>query len=78
MAKLNGGYVEKAVYGIIILTVLFLVLANLMPTLISAGDDLNDSGVPLGSLFLSGGVVFLLIMAGIIITIVKNWLPSKR
>lgn len=69
--------IYKYITGIVMLVVLFLLLADLMPEVMDAGDDLNASGVPLGSLFVSGGLVFLIIMAGVLIFIVKSVMPKK-
>ena len=69
--------VYKYITGIVLMIVLFLLLADLMPEFQSAGDDLNSSGVPLGSLFASGGIIFLIVMAGVLIFIVKGVLPKK-
>jgi len=41
--------IKTYMIGIILVVVLFLVLADLFPTLMSAGDSLNASGLPLGS-----------------------------
>ena len=53
-------------------TVLFLVVAELYPEAADAGDDLNESGLPLGSLFVSGGVVFVILAAGILYAVLKK------
>lgn len=54
----------------VLITVLFLIVANLYPTASAAGNQLNASGVPLGSLFTSGGVIWLVIMAAILLGVV--------
>jgi len=53
------------------ITVLFLIVADLYPTAADAGDDLNASGFPLGSLFVTGGVVFIVIAAAILMGVLK-------
>lgn len=37
-----------------------------------AGDDLNESGFPLGSLFVTGGVVFIVVAAAILMGVLKK------
>jgi len=53
------------------ITVLFLIVADLYPTAADAGDDLNASGFPLGSLFVTGGVVFIVVAAAILMGVLK-------
>ena len=59
-------HIIEVVLGIIIL---FLVLAALIPQAQDAGDTLCSSGVPLGSLFAGNGVVFIILMAGVLLSI---------
>ena len=64
--------ITGVIYGFIGLVVLFYVVAELYPTAAAAGDALNASGAPLGTLFVGGGVVFLIAMAGILLWVVKS------
>jgi len=73
---LGVGIIQTAILAIILVTVLFQVYASLVPTAQTAGDALNATGVPLGSLFVSGGVVFVIIMAALIIVIVGAFLTG--
>lgn len=57
---------KKMTYLVLGIAILFEVLSAMVPTAQSAGDALNASGVPLGTLFAGGGVVFLVIMAGVL------------
>lgn len=52
--------------------VLFKGVAAEYPDAADAGDDLNASGFPLGSLFVGGGVVFLILAAVMIGAIIKD------
>lgn len=74
---MNMGTLDKAVYGFIIIVVLFKLYATLMPEAQAAGDELNDSGAPLGSFFASNGVVFVVIMAGLVYTVVRHYMGRK-
>lgn len=74
----NDSIVEKWIYGIILLVVLFKVVAQLLPEAQDAGDELNSSGVPLGSFFASDGIVFLVIMAGILILVVRSYMKGGK
>lgn len=73
-----GTRVTSAVEAIILVVVLFLLFADLVPEAQSAGDTLNASGVPLGSLFTSSGVVILLIMVGLLLVVLRVVMPGSR
>ena len=75
--NLSTGILNTAILALILITVLFQLYANLVPEAQTAGDDLNASGVPLGGLFTSSGVVFVIIMASLIILVVKSFLKGK-
>jgi O-antigen ligase len=75
---LSTGILNTAILGIVLVTVLFQLYANLMPEAQAAGDDLNESGVPLGSLFVGTGVVFIIVMASLVILVVKAFMPSGK
>lgn len=69
--------VEKYIYLFVGLVVLFSIVASLLPTAVAAGNDLNQSGAPLGNFFVEGGVIWVLIMAGLVIYAVKKGFSSK-
>ncbi len=73
-----GTRVTSAVEAIILVVVLFLLFADLVPEAQSAGDTLNASGVPLGSLFTSSGVVILLIMVGLLLVVLRVVMPGSK
>jgi len=75
---LQSGILNTAILSIVLLVVLFQLYAELMPEAETAGDALNESGVPLGSLFVSGGIVFLIIMAALVILVVKAFMPGNK
>lgn len=77
-AKLNTSMLNTAILAIVLVTILFELYADLMPVAQAAGDTLNASGVPLGSLFVGTGIVFLIIMAALIILVVKSFMPSGK
>ena len=64
--------VEKTLIGFILIVVLFKLYAALMPEAQSAGDELNASGVPLGSFFTSDGIIFLIIMVALLIKVIRD------
>ena len=70
--------VTGAVEAIILIVVLFLLFADLVPEAQTAGNELNASGVPLGTLFTGSGVVILLIMVGLLLTVLKVVMPGSR
>lgn len=76
--KLSTGMINQAILGIVLLVVLFKLYAVLIPEAQSAGNDLNESGVPFGGLFTGNGVVFIVIMAALIIVVVKAFMGGKK
>lgn len=58
MAKLSTGMLSSAIVAVVLLVVLFKLYAALVPEAQTAGDELNATGVPLGSLFTANGVVY--------------------
>lgn len=76
--ELSTGTISTAIESLILLVVLFLLYANLVPEAQTAGNELNASGVPLGSLFVGGGVVFVIIMASLIMLVIKSTLKGKK
>ena len=75
---LQAGIIQKAILGIVLLVVLFTLYSVLVPEAQTAGQALNDSGVPFGSLFLGGGVVFIVIMAALVIVVVRAFMSGKK
>lgn len=62
---------QNYLWGFIGILVLFTFVAASVGDVQSAGDDLCNSGIPLGTLFAGTGIVFLLIAAGLLIKVVK-------
>jgi len=77
-AKITTGVLNTAILAIVLLVVLFQLYAQLIPEAQAAGNTLNSSGVPLGGLFVGGGIVFVIIMAALIILVVKSFMPSGK
>lgn len=75
---LKPGILQTAILALVLLVVLFQLYAELVPEAQAAGDSLNATGVPLGSLFVGSGVVFVIIMAALIILVVKAFLPGSK
>ena len=75
--KLTTATLNTAIIGIVLLVVLFKLYASLVPEAQDAGDELDTAGVPLGSLFASTGVVFIILMAGLVVIVVKAVMPNK-
>lgn len=71
---LSKGGIIKLITGTIIFLVLFTVALAIytgaIDPALAAGDALNASGVPLGGLFASDGVVFVIIMASFFLVMV--------
>ena len=75
--KIGTAMIEQAILAIVLLVVLFKLYASLVPEAQTAGDELNASGVPLGSLFSGSGIVFLIIMASLVFVVVKSFLRGS-
>ncbi len=76
-AILKPNILNTAILGLVLLVVLFQLYATLVPEAQAAGDSLNAAGVPLGSLFVGSGVVFVIIMAALVILVVRSFLPGS-
>lgn len=70
------GSIKALIMGLVLLVVLFRLAAALVPEAQSAGDTLNQSGVPLGNLFGGSGIVFLIVMVGILLGVVGYFLAK--
>ncbi len=70
-----AGNVDKFTNFIIGIAVLFFVAAALVPEAQTAGNELNASGLPLGSLFVGTGVVFIIIAVVLLKAAMKG--PGK-
>lgn len=69
---MGTGTIENAIYTILFIIVLFQLYASAVPDAQDAGDDLNEAGLPLGNLFVGDGLVFLILMVGLLILIVRK------
>ena len=76
--KLSTGMLNTAITAIILMVVLFKLYAVLVPEAQTAGDELNASGVPLGSLFTSSGVIFVILMAALVIVVIRSVMGGKK
>ena len=76
--KLTNATLNTAILGIVLIVVLFKLYAALIPEAQSAGDELNASGAPLGSLFSGNGIVFIIIMAALVIVVVRSFMPKGK
>lgn len=65
-----GGW-QNVLYGFIGILILFTFVAASIGDVQSAGDDLCNSGIPLGTLFAGTGIVFLLIAAAILVKTIR-------
>ena len=70
--------VTKWTSAIIGVTVLFLIAASLLPQAFTAGDSLNASGIPLGSFFASGGVVWVIVGAALVLALIAAFMHSGK
>jgi hypothetical protein len=78
MATLSTGMLNSAIIAIVLLVVLFQLYSTLVPEAQTAGNMLNESGVPLGSLFTGNGVVFIIVMASLVIVVVTSFMGGLK
>ena len=78
IGTLKTSMITNTILALILLTILFQTAAVLIPTAQAAGQDLNDSGIPLGNLFTPQGVIFIIIAAAIILVVINAFLPSGK
>lgn len=86
--KVDSHKIEKYVYIFIIIVVLFKIVANLLPTLTTAGGDINSTlsnstvyGTGLSSfagLFGSGSVLWIVLLAFIFLMVLKSIMGGKK
>lgn len=69
---------NKYVQAFIGLIILFAVVTGLYPTLVIYGNNLSTSGIPFGSLFANGGLVFILIAVGLLLAVIALVMPSGK
>lgn len=69
---------NKYVQAFIGLIVLFAVVTGMYPTLIIYGNNLSASGIPFGSLFANGGLVFILIAVGLLLAVISLVMPGHK
>lgn len=65
----SKGVLADFMIGLLFVTLLFRFAASLIPQVQTAGDELNGTGVVLGSLAASGGVIELAIMGGLLVVV---------
>ena len=75
--KLSTANLNTAIIGFVLIVVLFKLYAALVPEAQTAGDELANSGAPLGTLFSGSGVIFIIIMAALVVVVVKSVMPKK-
>lgn len=75
---LSTSLINTAIISIVLLVVLFQLYSVLVPEAQAAGNTLNASGVPFGSLFTGSGVVFIIIMAALVIVVVKSFMSGSK
>ena len=76
--SINSGMIEKWILMFVLIVVLFMAVAELYPTAADAGDDLNASGIPLGSFFVGGGILWLIVAAGLLFVVVRSVMGKTK
>lgn len=78
IGKFNMNIVDNAIEFFVGITILFLLVANLLPEAQHGGNNIAATGAPLATLFNSQGVLFLIIMAGLLILVARSSRGGKR
>jgi len=65
-----SGLANKTIYMFVGIVVVFLLATYLIPEAQVAGDNLSGSGIPLASIFASGGLVFVLIAVALLLFVI--------
>lgn len=73
---LSTATINTAILSIVLLVVLFKLYASLVPEAQAAGNQLNASGAPLGSLFSGSGIVFIIIMLALLLVVIRSFLTE--
>jgi len=73
----SGASIKSWIIGFVFFIALLKVVAELLPEGQSAGDALNATGAPLGTFFQSDGLIWLLVMIGILIGSIALFIKSK-
>ncbi len=76
--KFQTGTVDKYIYFFLMIVVLFKVVAQLLPEAQSAGDELANTSAPLSSFFAGDGIIFLIIMVGLVVLVIRSATGSKK
>ena len=70
--------IEVWIIGFVLVLVLFQVIADIFPDVTTSASALNTSGFPQASFFMSGGVLWYLIAAGLLFLVYKSFISSKK
>ena len=70
--------IELSIVAILVMIILYSIFTIMIPEAQTAGNTLNASGVPLGTLFTGNGIMILLIMVGLLLTLLIAALPSSK
>ncbi len=78
---MTGEKLKNAIIGILLLIVAIIVIFQFIGSaaapLISAGDNVSATGLPLSTLFASNGVVFLVMMAFVLLLVIGSIFAFK-
>lgn len=76
--SVNEQTIEKWIFVFILILILFNVIADLFPDVTAAADTLNTSGFPLASFFMTDGVLWYLVAAGLLFMLYKSFKMGKK
>ena len=66
----KGLSIAGIITGLILITIAFTIASDLLPDVQTSAIAINDTGLPLATLFDDGGVVLLMVMAGLILGVI--------
>jgi len=76
--SLGVSSLKNVILGLVMVSILFQVAAVMIPDAQDAGDTLNATGVPLGSLIAGGGIIFTIIMLGLFLVVFNHFMTKGK
>jgi hypothetical protein len=76
--KVDTGTIEKWIMVFVLVLVLFQVIAEIFPDVLTSASSLNSAGFPLAEFFTSGGVLWFLVAAGLLFMVYKSFVGNSR
>jgi len=76
--SMNSKKIEQYIMIFVLILVLFKVIAQLFPDVGTAASELNASGFPLASFFMTDGVLWYLVAVAILFLVYKSFTGKSK